>query len=233
MSSAPRTLRILRGKYRITRNVYACCTLDVLDANDHQMQLFLGLKKRGDSTMPVGTRIVLMGNNAGKDPAAPPASEAESYSVTVQELGEQDGKPLLICTPIQRETFPERRKLPRRPVLFPIKMVHNDALFSAIDGNERGLTLKYSAQKALTALLVGNSYAFEVFHKDTHYTLSGEIKHIHYDWKYYEHLIGVHFPKLSKELLVVLNLLIDPDYKVQINSTQSIDTSAGKISQED
>jgi hypothetical protein len=236
--------RVLKGKYRIARNVYATCRLDVLSADDQEMRLFLGLKQRGDTAAAVGTRIFLDATPLNQPPersepsgAAP--SELVCLSVTVREVRETEGRPLLVCSGIQRETLTDRRSEPRRPADFPLRLADGSAAFRVTEGNVHGLTLEaaepekgrdQAAGKPLLSLMVDRGYDFTVTHKETDYRLSGAIKHIHYDWKRYRHRLGVALSDLSDDQEIVLNRLLDPDYTVPISNRQTIDTSQGKIS---
>lgn len=227
MSNTPTSLRILRGKYRITQNVYVACVLHVLEANDQDMRLFLGVKRRADTMIPVGTKIFL---ESDKDTS----NGLVSLSTTVKELQVSNGKPLLVCAAIQKEAITDRRKGDeRRPVDFPVVLAAGYAQFKAIHGSIQGLTLECNGPRALTSLVVNRRYQFSVHYKDNDYLFPAIIKHIHYDWKKYAHRIGIQFDGLSQEQSVVMNLLIDPEYTVQISTKQTVDTSQGKISAND
>lgn len=226
--SIPRTVD---GRYRIARNVHASCRLDIMEEDADGLKLFLGVKKKGDSTVAVGTRIFL-DIPAAKNVKVFQPKEIESESVTVLEVSELDGKALLSCSAIQRESFADRRAQPRQKVSFPIRLEEAANLqFMAVEGNLRGFSLQATGgQKTLTRLVVDRQYAFTVRHKEIDYTLPGTIHHIRYDWKEYRHGLGVSFSELTSEQEVVLNLLIDPNYTVPISTAQTIDTSQGKIS---
>jgi hypothetical protein len=226
--STPRTVD---GRYRIARNVHASCRLDIMEEDADGVKLFLGVKKKGDSTVVVGTRIFLDSPEA-KNVKVFQVKDVESQVVTVLDVSELDGKALHSCTGIQRETFPERRRQPRQKVSFPIRLEEaGNVQFTATQGNLRGLTLQATGgQKTLTRLVVDRQYTFTVRHKENDYALSGTIHHIRYDWKEYRHGLGISFAELTSEQEVVLSLLIDPNYTVPISTAQTIDTSQGKIS---
>lgn len=240
--SYPQTVN---GKYRIARNVHASCRIDIMEEDADSLKLFLGVKKKADSTVVVGTRIFL-DTPASKSrsvirPQGGSKEDIECASVMVREVSQLDGKALLVCSGIQRETLSERRRLPRREVSFPVRL--NEVAeaeesgkdygkpFIAIQGNTQGLTLQAdNGQKTLTRLVIDRHYNFTVRHKEIDYTLPGTIRHIRYDWKDYRHCLGVSFAALTSEQEVVLNLLLDPSYSIPISTSQTIDTSQGKIS---
>jgi hypothetical protein len=232
MVDIPKSLRTLRGKYRIAQNVFVCCILHIVEANDHEMQLFLGVKRRRDGQVPVGTRIFLDMEPLNKIKGEKKQS-TECLSITVKEVREMDGQQLLICSTLQKESITERRQKERISAEFSLRLADSGAVFTVVDGTDRGLTLRYTSNKPLISLLVDRTYEFIINYKETDYPLSGQIKHIHYDWKAFQHTIGVHFPEPGKEQEVILNLLLDPEYTVKISTNQTVDTSQGKVSIED
>jgi hypothetical protein len=209
-------IRTLKGKYRIARNVFVQCRLDVLEANDRQMLLHLGHKRKADTSVPVGTQIILLG----------PDNKLEQLTTTVKEVDENH---LHTCTPLKREPIEERRQESRVPVDFKLWLATHE--LKAIDGNIRGFTLQAGGSHgALTSLVIEHVYEFRVAYKDVDYVFDGVLRHIHYDWNTYRHRLGVHFPGLSPEQETIFNLLIDPTYIVPLAESSSIDTSTGKIS---
>lgn len=239
MSGAVTYLRVLKGKYRIARNVYAICRLDVLEADDREMRLFLGLKRRADTAVAVGTRVFMDATPLNRSEHAPQeSSELVSLSVTVREVREMDGKPLLICSCMQRETLADRRSEPRRATDFRLRLADGSADFKVTEGTVRGLTIEAAVPekkpntqgKPLLSLMVDRDYAFTVTHKETDYPLLGTIRHIHYDWKSYRHRLGLSLSALTSEQEIILHRLLDPNYTIPISNRQTIDTSQGKIS---
>lgn len=227
MSSQNKTRR-LRGKYQITKNTFVTCYLDVLEASSNGLRTFIGLSRRADTVVPVGTKIFF---NAEPIRDQSQSQSFDLYSITVQKIEDENGQPLLVCSPIQKETRPDLRSEERKIKEFPVTL--QNASFIAKGGTAKGLTLYYAAKKALLSLALKQVYQFSVEYKGATYHLPGEIKHIHYDWKTHEHLLGVAFSKLPKQEEAVLNFLLDPEYTVPIAEKQTIDTALGKISEVD
>lgn len=229
---APST-RTLRGKYQLTKHVFVCCYLDILEATDQDISLFLGIKKRSDSLVPIGTRIFFNAEIINKINARR-TNTFDEFSVRVLSIEDSGGKPLHKCSPIQKETRSDLRKEPRKAAHFQLQLKDAKTEFIAIDGTASGLTLHYKAKKAMLSLKIGQAYEFMAAYKGVPYSLPGKIQHIQYDWRSHEHVIGVHFSGLSQEQQVILNLLIDPEYTIEIDDKQTVDTTAGKVSlQED
>lgn len=220
--------QIRKARYQITKNVFVSCYLDILDANNDEVRVLLGVKQRSDAHVPIGTRIFF---NADGMPTA--TGEFHAFSVTVLKTEEQGDKRVHICTPISKTTQLNRRKQERKLVSFPVLLVDSQTLFLAVDGCPEGLALTYSAQKAILKLTVNNSYDFKVNCKGEDCHLQGIVRHIQYDWRTFQHRVGLHFPNLSKDEQIILNLMVDPAYKVPISENQTVDTSTGKISLND
>lgn len=229
MSTQKKTKR-LRGKYQLTRNTFVTCYLDVLDASKDGIYAFIGLKSRADTVVPVGMKIFF--NAEAMTKAGIRHSEHfDVFSITVQEVQDVEGQPLLLCTPINKETRPNLRKTERKTAEFPVTLVgKQSAVFMVKGGTAQGLSLYYTEKRAILSLALGRTYVFAVDHKDTTYNLPGEVKHIQYDWKTHAHLVGVYFPNLAEKEEAVLNLLLDPEYVVPISEKQTVDTALGKIS---
>ncbi len=229
MQSANTPTKILRGKYQITKNTFVICYLHVVEASQHEIKTYLKLKAKGFSEVPVGTTIFFKVEPLNKgDDDTPPSYTI--FSVKVTHVQEVNGQMLHVCTAVDKKQREELRAAPRRALEFPVALANSEALFTAINGNNRGLTLQYSANHAMVSLVLGRSYEFVMSHKETSYVLPGEIKHIQYDWQTHQHLIGVHFNKLDKDQDMILNLLVDPDYVIPISNKASVDTATGKIS---
>jgi hypothetical protein len=219
---------IRKARYQITKNVFVHCYLQVLDANNQEVRLLLGVKHRSDTQVPIGTRIFLSTGGMNLE-----GSQLSVYSVTVLNVEERDGLFVHICTPISRELADNRRAQPRLSVDFPVLLVDSQTLFMATDGTPEGLGLTYTAQRAILKLTLNESYDFKFNCKGEDCRLKGVIKHIQYDWRTFQHRIGLHFQDLRKDERILLNIMVDPDYTVPISNTQTIDSGAGKISHKD
>lgn len=216
---------IRKAKYQITKNVFAACFLDILEADEEGARALLGVKQRSDTLAPPGTRIFFnVDSNREK------SGEYPVFSMTVKAVEEREGQKRLLCTPIHKEIYPERRAQARRPLNFPVLLVDSQTLFQAESGASESLTLTYMAQKAILKLTVNRTYDFKVNFKGEDCHLQGVVKHIHYDWRTFEHRVGIHFPQLGKDEQIMLNLMVDPNYVVPISENQTVDTSAGKVS---
>ncbi len=228
------TTKTLRGRYQLTKNIFVTCYLDVLEANNNGIQAFIGVKNRGDSTVPLGSRIFFDADAINKINARRNQSY-DIFSIVVQAVQEMNGRPLHVCTPILKENYADRRQVERKPSSFPVMVTdrRSDTDFIATDGNASGLTLRYTGRKAMLNLAIRETYTFIVDYKGKQYQLSGEVKHIQYDWKTHEHSMGVHFPKLTDDEELILNLLVDPSYTINVSGKQTVDTTAGKVSADD
>lgn len=219
---------VTRGRYQINKSVFAACFLEIIEANQQQLRLLLYSKKRGDQQVPVGTRIMLEFVGSAED-----NQTFVSNTVTVLKVESEDEQFIHVCTPIQQSISQERRKQERRPVSFPVLLIDSQTLFSAVNGSINGLELRYAAQRAMMKLTVGQNYQFKFNCKGEDCLLKGVVRHIQYDWLTFEHRVGIHFPSLTKDEQIMLNLMVDPEYIVPISDKQTIDTGAGKISLND
>lgn len=226
-------MKTVKGRYQIAKNIYVFCFLNILEANSKEIKTFLGFKRRAKSLVPIGTRIFFSMEAMLSSAPSEGHDSFEMYSIQVLQMEDMDGKPLHICSPIQKESRAQTRKQERREVNFPVNLVNSQAIFTALNGNNQGLTLQYTNNRAMLSLVLNQSYEFSVQHKTDEATLVGVIKHIQYDWKSHQHVIGVHFPKLATREDTILNYLIDPNYKIEISNKQTVDTSSGKISLDD
>ena len=228
LKSKTQTLRV---KFQIKRNIMATCVVDVVEANDRELRAFVGSKARKDTLLPVGTRVYFNAESIHKITARR-SNTFDIFSVTVQEIEDAGGKPLHVCTPILKESHPDLRAMERKPTQFLVTIDGTETEFIAKDGTGTGLTLLYQSKKAVLSLKLGESYPFRMVYKDEAYSLPGIIRHIHYDWKTHDHIVGVHFPKLGGEEEMVLQRLIDPTFVLDISSKQTVDTASGKVSRD-
>jgi hypothetical protein len=228
--------KTLRGRYQIKNNIFVTCYMDVEEASDNEFRTFISLKKRYDTMVPVGTKLMLNAESINKINARRSGSY-DIFSVTVTGLELVDGKPLHICTPIQKTTYPNRRSRERRPTEFSLHLngvpegkflVQNGALSE--EGSPGGLKLRYQSKKAVLSVKLEQVCKFKVMYKGEEYVFSSSIKHIQYDWKRHDHEMGIEFVSTDDDIEFILNKLIDPEYTVQLSKRTSIDTAAGKIS---
>lgn len=227
MSKNRLTTRVLKGKYRITQNTFVVCYLNVLEATDQEIRTFIRLKKNAFTRLPIGTHVYFNAETLNKGGSK---GELSIFSVVVKQIEEINGQPLHVCTSVQKEIRANLRSQERREVDFELQLANSSSVFIAKNGNNKGLTLHFTAKRAMMGLMLDQFYDFSVQFKGEEYILPGQIKHIQYDWKSHEHLIGVHFPKLDTDQDIVLNLLVDPDYTIPISNRQVVNTSTGKIS---
>jgi hypothetical protein len=223
------TTQIIRAKYRLSKNTFVTCYLGILEASGQEIKTFLGLKKRADTSVPIGTKIFFDGGTRDKISMGTSQS-VELFSITVQRVEEAFGRPLHICTPIDTEVRPEQRAQSRLHADFPVRLAGKELEFTVRDGNTKGLTLVCRTKRAMLSLLLNKPYDFTVHYKDTDYDLAGIVKHIQYDWKDHEHIVGIHLPALNEEKETILHLLLDPNYSISIRDRQRVDTAEGKIS---
>ncbi|HEY9744799.1 MAG TPA: hypothetical protein V6C99_01125 [Oculatellaceae cyanobacterium] len=223
-------VRRLRGKYQIAKGTFVTCYLDVLEASEERLRAFVSFSRLPGPTVPIGTRIFF---NSEAIPGAPLEAAFAVYSIVVQGIEEAQGQPLLVCSPIDKEVRPNLRTTERKPTEFRVTLPGkaDDSVFIAKEGNLKGLTLHHSSKKVILSLALGRVYGFKVEHKGSTFTLPGEVRHIRYDWKTYEHCIGIHFPQLPEQEEVVLNRLLDPTYTIPIAEKHTVDASISKISE--
>jgi hypothetical protein len=215
VSDSETVIKTLKAKYRIARNVFALCRLDVLEATDQQMKLLVGVLKKGDRQLTVGTQLILL--NPGS---------MEFMATHIKSVEEAN---VYLCNPLKIDPIEERRQEARRDTDFTVYL--GEQPLKAINGSYLGLTLQTEgAQSTLTNLAVDRVYALKVTYKQVEYVLDGVLRHLHYDWKTYHHTLGVHFPGLNQEQETVLRFLVDPNYTVPVAESQRVDTATGKIS---
>jgi len=209
--------KTVTAKYRIARNTYACCRLDILHSDEENAKVLVGVLLKGDRELPVGTQLII--------PAAD--KTMENKTALVQNV---DGEHVHLCTPFITQPIQEERRKEAR-IATNFKMLLKGHQLDAVEGAVDGITFQCNDSKnTLTNLVVGRPYEFKGTYKQVDYEFIGVLKHLHYDWKYYRHRLGVHFIEMDHEKETVLRFLINPDYKVPIAQSSTIDTSTGKIS---
>lgn len=230
--------KTVRGRYQIKNNIFVTCYMDVEEANDQEFRTYISLKKRYDTMVPVGTKLMLNAESINKITARRSGSY-DLFSVTVTGMELVDGKPLHICTPIHKTTYPDRRSRERRNSEFMLSLdgasdgrflVQNGTISQ--EGSPGGLKLKYQSKKAVLSLKLDQVCKFKVLYKGEEYVFPGAIKHIQYDWKKHDHELGIEFIVTDDEIEFILNKLIDAEYTIELSGRHSVDTAAGKISRD-
>lgn len=224
----PKKVNVLRGKYQIKKNIYSVCTIYVVEANDHDIKAFIGIHRPGDQTIPIGTRIYLDSESINKILARNNQGfEVISIDVKAHENGTTGC--LHVCSPIQKDRVADRRKKPRAELKFPVTVPESDIVLNCIDGTMEGLTLLCKSKNRLSSLNVDCEYKFVIDYKGKHYTFPVKVSNLQYDWKNFEHRIGVTLCALDSEQTTILNLVLDPDYELDISHLESIDPITGKV----
>jgi hypothetical protein len=223
-------LKKLLGKYQIKPNIYVICTVDVIDANETQLVAALGTRRSGDTVVPVGTRLFFNADSLNKI-TAKHSNTFEVISVTVKAQAKDQGNPVLVCTPIQKETRGDLRQTPRQAAVFPIRLQGHETKMLVNAGSLMGLSIIYPSTRPVLNLRIDQEINAIITHKEREFIYKGLIKHIHYDWKTHQHKVGLALTEMDEDSRVILNLMLDPAYKIDISHKESIDTSEGKISQ--
>ena len=224
------TTKTLRGKYQLSKNTYVACYLDVVEATDKEIHTFVGLKKRADGVVPNGARIYFDAEMINKINVRR-SNTFDIFSVTVLFTRPSNGKTLHICSPINKETHGNLRETERQPM--GVHAVLNEAQFTVTDATRQGLTLLYTSKKSIMSLVVNHHYELLIQYKDESYPFPVEIKHVQYDWRSHEHVIGVQFGELSEDQQTILTLLLDPRFSIDLSGPQTVDTHQGKVSKLD
>ncbi|MBX2859877.1 MAG: hypothetical protein KTR14_01485 [Vampirovibrio sp.] len=211
---------VISAKYQIKPNVFAMCNLEIVEVDEQGVQALFGIRQIGDTSLMPGTAVYFCTNKSGT---------VNQSCVTVQQVKNDGKKVRHYCSPITTLAPEDRRTIPRKESEFFIKLSESKATFLAENGTQEGLKLRYKSKQAVLSLNVGKQYNFKTPHKGTEYNFDGIIRYVIYDWRKYEHILGVSFEGLDDTHQTVLNLLIDPNYKVEL-SDQKIDASAGKVS---
>ncbi len=226
-------MRTLRAKFQIKSNICVHCHVEVEDVSDTEFRIYVGVKRRGDTVLPIGSRIYIFPENmkVKKDGDNDLESEGLYETASVQVLKhvvyEGDGSTVHLCTPIQRKLHKNLRSIERKPASFELR--HGDQQeFSAENATTQGLGLLFKSEHPILAMTQDREYTLTATHKDKEYDFPGIIKHILYNWKTYEHRIGFELNPLDTQKEIVLNILIDPEYKTDL-SASTVDAASGKI----
>ncbi len=220
--------RTLRGKYQLKKNIGVSCYLDVQGATDQGMQVHIGVKKRGDNRVAVGTRIFLNAESINKINARRTGT-IDIFSTTVTDVQLFQGKYLHVCTPIKRETVTDRREEPRYDCDFHLSQSHSRVNYRILNGSPSGAKLIYQDKKAVMSLVLGSQTCFQTAYKDRLYQFNGLVHHILYDWRRHIHEVGIVWQGFTGETETIWNLLINPDYSVDLTGKHKVDGGEGKI----
>lgn len=224
--------KTLLGKYQVRENMFVICYLEVVEANDTEFRTFLGIRRTSDVVVPIGTRIYLNAESIHKI-TAKRTNVYDVYYVTVKGMDEVDGRPLHICESLTKTTHKDMRENPRVELNFPVIVDLGDGQtisFQVVNGTANGFTLLYKSNHVLLGgLHLDEAYSFQVPYKDRFYDFIAFVKHIQYNWRTHEHQVGIEFSEMDTDHSIVLNLLIDPNYSIDISHKESIDPLTGKI----
>jgi hypothetical protein len=197
--------------------------------------LFLGVKRNADVVVPVGTKIYLNADSINKITARR-SNVFDVFYVVVRGVADHNGRPLHMCSALIKESHPDMRRTPRTPVDFPasVEMESGEAVqFTAKNATLEGLTLISKSQYVLLGgIHLGASHDFKIAYKGKDYFFNGKVCHIHYNWKTHEHIIGITFTGLTSDQEIIMNLLIDPEYRIDISHKETIDPLTGRIMKE-
>lgn len=227
-------IKKLKGRYQIKPNIYVTVYLDICKADSEGFETYVSLKKLHDTVIPPGARLYFESDGITQMKARR-SGQFDQYFVTVLDTDMTEDACLHFCTPVEIESFPDRRQIPRKNTEFSVQFTGDLTKdFIATNGSvEGGLRLEYQSQKAMMGFKLKNLYDFQFNYKSNIYTFQGLVKHIQYNWKTHGHQIGLELVDNKEDGFYVVNRLIDSEYTVNISTKQSIDTSAGKISRMD
>jgi hypothetical protein len=209
----------LAAKYLLQAQTYVNCFVSIESRSEEETLLLLGVKTPGDTQLPIGTQVFLR-----QDPSV---LGLKKMYFTVLGLTQKAGRLLHVTTPLCQEVLTDRRQHPRLQTRFQIQS--GEQHYKSLNGSLGGLLLLYRTQSTLLGLTVGQTGTYLLTHKGKDYPYPGRIVHIQYDWKGHQHLFGVGFDKLDDEQQTILNLVIDPDFKIDLSKKETIDASQGKI----
>lgn len=218
----------LKAKYQVNRNLFVTCNLDGIEATDDGIKAQIGIRSPGDTIVPVGTKLYLPSHTIKS--VGPEGNEYEIFFVVVLGVAIEYGQPAQICSPIQKERRKNKRQVERKACQFKISFAEMpETEFSAISGTPQGLTLRYNPSRLFIGLVLGNEYTLKTRYKEEDLAFPIQIVHLHYDWQTNNHLVGARVLQLSQTQELMLNRLIDPNYKIEVKQTASIDTDEARI----
>lgn len=222
----------LRAKYRINNNLYITCYLDIIDATAEGFLAQVGIRVPGDTVIPIGTKLYLASSQV-KHSTPENKGFINLFYVAVKGVEINYGVPVQVCSPICRETRPDMRQRERMKTQFNIEIEEmGDAHFIVVEGSTGGLTVLYQASKVFAGLVLGNKYKVNVPLREETLAFPVRVTHILYDWRTYQHLIGVEVLELTQSQEFLLSRIIDPNAKTDISQHASIDTEEARIRQD-
>jgi hypothetical protein len=219
----------LKAKYQVNRNLYVTCYLDGIEATADGIKAQIGIRSPGDTIVPVGTKLYLPSHTI-KSVGPEGGNEYEIFYVVVLGVAIEYGEPIQICSPIQKEKRKNLRQHDRKVCQFRINFEEMESTeFTVVNGSSHGLTLLYKPSRLFIGLVLGNEYTIHTLYKEQDYTFPGQVTHIQYDWQSNQHLVGMQILQLTQTQDAMLNRMIDPNYKIEVRQTASIDTDEARI----
>ena len=225
-------MKTIRAKFQIKPNIYVNCYVEVEDVSDDDFRAYVGIKRRADTIVPVGAKILF--NPSSMNPesrqiASDLKGEYEEISVTVLKhfTYSGDDQAVHICTPLQRNKRPEQRRQRRKTCNFILRF-DDEHIFRVENGTTDGLMLFFQAKNPITNMALDTEYMFQAEHKGHNFRFPAVIKHVLYNWKTHEHRLGIAFQSLDRATEMALNVMLDPNFKLDL-SMGSVDTESGKI----
>ncbi len=235
-------MRTLRAKFQIKSNIYVHCYVEIEDISDTECRAYIGVKRRADTILPIGSKVFInpeslktkkvaknKKNETTEDSKETPSDDHEEAFIRVLEhqIYSGDEETVHICSPIQRESRKDLRKIERKASLFKMRY-GEDTEILVENGSTKGLGLLIKSEHAILSMTLDREYTLTATHKGKEYSFPGSVKHILYNWKTYEHRLGFELKPLSRQKEIVLNILIDPDYKTDLSGS-TVDAATGKI----
>jgi len=218
---------LINAKYQLRKNLFVWCQLELTTHSETSITTYVGVKGPGDTKLPIGTTLFF-------DPVAlsneiKPSSSSYDF-VVAKVVAHEDvpGKkaPLHQCS-LTHQSRQNTRNLTRKPCQF--SMTSGNLQLLVTNGSVEGLNLMLKAETMLSSMTQGRQYPLTANFKNQNYTFNVVVQHIHYNWQTFHHQVGVQLLPLSKEEETVMNMLIDPNFKVELK-TAAVDAASGKIS---
>ncbi len=219
--------RELKAKYKLNKYIFVSCCLEIIEATSDGLLARIGIREPGDTVIAVGTRLYLS-SNAVRNEQGNPAYEI--YHVTVQGVEMAEGQPLLVCSPIAKETRNETRTVVRKPTRFDVHFEEiPETPLSAISGSIGGLTLLAHPSRLFVGLVLDKQYTLCAKYRNRPLSIPVQVKHLLYDWHSNEHALGVKVLELNDDQEFMLQRLIDPNYTEEEKEKAAVDTEEFRI----
>jgi hypothetical protein len=217
----------LWAKYQVHRNLFVICRVEVTQATATGFKAQIGIRQPGDTIVPVGTRLYLLGDNVASLPQKT-AQGYELFYVNVEGIDISYGMPVQVCSPIQREIQPDRRRTVRQPTSFPLILTDMETPpYTVVSAHAGGLTMVDNNARPFVGLGLGNTYHLAMSPlREPDLIFPITIRHIQYDWMENQHRLGVQINRLSKLQTTVLLQLIKG---VALAQATTVDTGSGLI----